>query len=151
MKIPNFQLLFVFLILGCTDKSAKETQESDNNHTAGSSIEVGCYTYTENNDTIYFQVLSSESPISGNLTYALNEKDLNTGKFEGNLKGDTLVGFYNFQSEGRESRREIAFLLRDNKLIEGYGELDENGTKFKDINTIKFSETIHLLKAPCEE
>ena len=84
-----------------------------------------------------------------NIEYA--EKDANQGKFVGTLNGDKLIGTYTFNSEGTESSREMAFLIKDNQLIEGYGELNEDGTKFKDMNTIKYTSTMPLTKMECDK
>ena len=65
------------------------------------------------------------------------------------LNGDKLIGTYTFDSEGKSSSREVAYELKDNQLIEGYGDLDDSGTKFKDVNTIKYTSTTPLLKVDC--
>lgn len=41
------------------------------------------------------------------------------------------------------------FLVKDNQLIEGYGDLNEDGTKFKDVNSIKDTSTMPLTKVDC--
>ncbi len=45
----------------------------------------------------------------------------------------------------------MAFWVKDNQLIEGYGDLNEDGTKFTDVNTIKYTSTMPLTKVECED
>lgn len=87
--------------------------------------------------------------VNGNFDIVFAEKDSNNGTFVGKLNGNKLIGLYTFQSEGTESSREIAFLVTNNQLIEGFGELIENGTKFKDTAAIKYSSTMLLTKVEC--
>ncbi len=87
--------------------------------------------------------------MEANLTYAYAEKDKNTGTFTGEFNDGKLVGTYTFQSEGVESKRQVAFMLKDNQLVEGYGELNEDGTIFKDVNSVNYSSTMPLTKMDC--
>ena len=87
----------------------------------------------------------------GNLNYAFKEKDANTGTFSGVLKDSVLIGNYSFMSEGMVSSREVAFLVKENQLIEGFGELDETGTGFKDKDNISFSSSMPLTKTECSQ
>jgi len=114
-------------------------------------LEKGCYLYNENGSMINLDIKKSDNPIEGNLTYALAEKDKNTGTFIGEFNDGKLVGIYTFQSEGKESKRQVAFMLEDNQLVEGYGELNEDGTMFQDVNTINYSSTTPLSKTDCEQ
>jgi hypothetical protein len=54
-------------------------------------------------------------------------------------------------SEGVESKREIAFLVREDSLIEGYGNVMEvDGIyRFEDHQGIDFSQGTVLLKTNC--
>ncbi|MDD7886099.1 hypothetical protein [Flavivirga sp. 57AJ16] len=69
----------------------------------------------------------------------------------GKLNGDTLFGEYTFMSEGIESKREVAFLIKDHQLIEGYGELNEDRTAFVDKNNISYTSTMPLTKTDCDK
>ena len=112
---------------------------------------MGCYAYHKNGDTINFKINQEDDNITGTLKIAYAEKDANKGTFKGILNGDTLMGTYTFKSEGRRSEREIAFLIKGNQLIEGYGKMTENGTAFRDKNSIEFPPTMPLTKVDCAE
>lgn len=115
------------------------------------SLEKGCYMYNENGSMVNLKITKTDNPVEGNLTYALAEKDKNTGTFSGNINDGKLVGTYTFQSEGVESKRQIAFMLKDNQLVEGYGEMNEDGTMFKDANALNYSSTMPLIKTDCTQ
>lgn len=114
-------------------------------------IAVGCYSYDANNNLIHLEITNLENGVIGKLTYALNEKDRNSGTFNGQLIEDKLIGEYTFLSEGVQSTREVAFMIKDNQLIEGFGELNETGTAFVDKSTIKYNSTMPLSKTDCNK
>lgn len=74
----------------------------------------------------------------------------NTGTFIGALKEDRLIGAYTFMLEGMESSREVAFQVKDGQLIEGYGEMNKDGTSFKNYGSINFSSTMPLTRGECD-
>ena len=88
--------------------------------------------------------------MKGNLSYALDGKDANNGNFTGTLNGNKLIGNYTFHSEGRKSTREVAFMVKGKQLIEGYGPLNETGTKFKDKEAIQYTSEMPLKKTACD-
>ena len=114
-------------------------------------LETGCYEYNSNSNNIKMEITEVNEKVMGNLNIAYAEKDANQGKFVGTLNGDKLIGTYTFNSEGTESSREMAFLVKGEQLIEGYGDLNEDGTKFKDVNTVKYTSTMPLTKVDCDK
>lgn len=113
-------------------------------------LETGCYEYKDDGNTIKMEITESNKKVIGNLNISYAEKDANYGKFIGIIDGDKLIGVYTFSSEGKESSREKFFLVKDNQLIEGYGELTENGTEFKDVNNLSYTSTMPLKKVDCD-
>ncbi len=113
-------------------------------------LEKGCYIYNANGTMVNLEITKTDNPVEGNLTYAFAEKDKNTGTFSGNMNEGKLIGTYTFQSEGVESKRQIAYMLKDNQLVEGFGELNEDGTMFKDANSVNYSSTMPLTKTDCQ-
>lgn len=114
-------------------------------------LETGCYEFNNNGNHVKMEIDQVNTEVTGNLNIAYDGKDTYQGKFVGSLDGDKLFGTYTFYAEGTESSREMAFLVKDNQLIEGYGELNDDGTKFKDISTIKFTSTMPLTKIECDK
>lgn len=150
-------LLSVVLLTRCNNNSPSEpppalNSVSDSSIVASVSnnlLQKGCYTYDGNSSRINFEITEVGTEITGKLYYSLKEKDSNSGTFKGVLSGDTLLGNYTFSSEGVESTREVAFLVKDNQLIEGVGELNATGTAFKDRNIIKYGPDMSLKKTDC--
>ena len=154
-KIISIAFL-TFAMFGCKDNEKKaDTKPMTEVKTEADDIdapilEKACYAYIKDGNLARFEVTQIDgSSVKGQLTYAYAEKDKNDGTFEGILTGDTLLGTYTFMSEGVMSVREIAFKVEDNQLLEGYGDMDENGTRFKDTSTLNYPNTMPLKKGEC--
>jgi hypothetical protein len=112
-------------------------------------LDLGCYVFNDNKNNVSLEITENGEVIKGNLTYTLAEKDKNSGSFTGELKNDVLIANYTYQSEGKKSIRQIAFKVDGDKIIEGYGDLNNEGTAFKDINNINFTSKMPLTKTEC--
>lgn len=111
-----------------------------------------CYSMTKNKDTATLSLKLSGDKATGTLTYNLFEKDKNTGSIEGIMMGDTLIANYTFMSEGVTSVREVAFLRKDNELMEGFGDVT-SGTdtvKFQNPKAITFGKSLEFTKTDCK-
>ena len=108
-----------------------------------------CYEYKTKDNEIKLQLQLNGEKASGSLRYNFKEKDNNKGTFEGTFKNNILIANYTFQSEGVESVRQVAFQLKDGKLIEGFGEPTADGTKFKDVSKLTFNSTLPLSEINC--
>ena len=143
-------------IVSCKNNTKTENQSvmeenAEMETTQKSTLEIGCYEYKSDGNNIKMEITEVNENVTGVLNIAFAEKDTNQGKFVGTLNGNKLIGTYTFNSEGTKSSREMAFLVKDNQLIEGYGDLNEDGTKFKDVNTIKYTSTMPLTKVDCDK
>ena len=153
MKKISMMLIVFAVVSSCKEKETTVETVAPVNDGAlivTPSIGNGCYTFEGNGSKINLNITNTENGISGNLDYKLAEKDKNSGTFQGTMKGDTLMVLYTYQSEGTESKREVAFLVKDNQLIEGYGELDATGTKFKMPAKLQFTSNMPLSKTDCK-
>ncbi|MEC7262604.1 MAG: hypothetical protein VXW38_02620 [Bacteroidota bacterium] len=153
--ITSFVTLLV--VFACKTKESKEVDsvpaapETVAPPQSAPILEVGCYTYDANGNKVVLEITHINETVLGNLSYALSEKDANAGTFAGELLDSVLIGKYTFMSEGTQGNtREVAFLFKDGQLIEGYGELDETGTAFKDKSALNFSSSMPLSKTDCE-
>lgn len=142
-------------MLNCKNKEQKiETANTDPQEVIAektTSLNLGCYVFDDGKNIVSLEITENGEQIKGNLTYALSEKDKNSGKFTGKLKEGILIADYTFLSEGKESIRQVAFKTEGEKLIEGYGELNTEGTAFKDISNIQFTSTMPLTKMDCSK
>jgi hypothetical protein len=111
-----------------------------------------CYSSIANNDTVVMQLnINVNNEVNGNLTYKPYQKDKNEGTIVGNIKGDTLIADYTFMSEGKSSVREVVFLKKDTKFIQGYGDVltTNEKTVFKDKSQLKFDGIYILNEVEC--
>lgn len=156
MKSLACLLVLLAAFTACTNNTPTENQNviKEENTLVDTvkkiTLETGCYMYEKDGNMIRMHITEVDGHVAGDLNISYAEKDKNKGKFLGVLHGDKLIGVYTFYSEGIESSRQIAFLVKDNQLIEGYGELDENGTTFKDVNAIEYTSTMPLSKVDCD-
>lgn len=112
-----------------------------------------CYAWRSNGSVIEMSFnVNSHQEVNGKLSYNLVGKDKNEGSLIGNMKGDTLVADYTFNSEGVSSVREVVFLQKDGALIEGYGDVAtaNNKVSFKDKSKLKFDAKNTLTKVDCK-
>ena len=138
----------IALLSACIKKTEnKETDTSIVTNTSQTDFS-GLYSYQQNGDTITLQLTVDGTKANGNLLYALNEKDRNSGSFVGEIKDGVLLANYAFSSEGVLSERQIAFKLTDTSAIEGYGEVEEINGKmvFKDPANLKYGTGLVLTK-----
>jgi hypothetical protein len=142
-------------MLNCKNKEqTTETKNTDPQEVIAektTALNLGCYVFDDGKNIVSLEITKNGEEIKGNLTYALFEKDKNSGKFTGKLKEGILIADYTFMSEGKESIRQIAFKAEGNKLIEGYGEQNNEGTAFKDISNVQFTSAMPLTKTDCSK
>lgn len=142
-----FSILVTMLLVSCKKETPPTIQATEKI----AKPKTECYLYDANGSVISLQLNYNENNVSGSLTYGLKEKDSNTGTFTGRLENNILIADYTFQSEGTQSTRQVAFQLKDDKLIEGYGDMNPDGTHFKNLSKLKFTSTMPLSKVKCPE
>lgn len=110
-----------------------------------------CYSYFSATDTVTVIVKGADSALTGSMVVMLNGKDRNIGTLAGKMIGDTLVADYTFQSEGVSSVREVAFLKKDGKLVQGYGPVEVKGDRqfFTDRSKLSFDAKMPLSNQNC--
>lgn len=153
MKKLTLLFFTALTMLNCKNKEEKTEnttpQEVVTQEKSTAQLDLGCYVFNDGKNNVSFEIIENSSKIKGNLTYAFAEKDKNSGSFSGKLTDGILIGKYTFESEGKESVREVAFKVEGDKLIEGYGDLNEDGTAFKDATNLNFTSKMPLAKTDC--
>ena len=128
MRLTLFLLYIgVCLFISCNSGENKASAET-------------CYRYEGTNDTISLKVVRNADAVTGTLDYNFKEKDDNRGTIKGNLKGDLLIADYTFTSEGVQSTRQVVFKLKDNFVVEGYGD---------NTDSLAFNDSMKLVEATC--
>ncbi|MCF6128879.1 hypothetical protein L1S35_04290 [Flavobacterium sp. AS60] len=144
-----FSIAFLTLFISCKKETVTPTKVIEKPMKSPSNNE--CYTYDLKGDKIELQLhymLDSDS-VTGKLNFAFAEKDSNNGFIIGKLTDQILIADYTFRSEGKTSKRQVAFELNDDKAILGYGEMTPDGTHFKDVTKVKFDSGVSLVKVDC--
>ncbi len=161
--MKKYLLIFVAIvsiaIISCKNETEKEEpevvspEEADIMESDVNAPEIACYRYVSKKDTVLLQMEKMSDDVAGTLSYNYFEKDKNEGTFEGIMVGDTLFADYTFGSEGTVSVREVMFVKKGNKLVEGYGEVEEveGKTKFKSKTKFTFNNAMPLEEINCDE
>lgn len=109
-----------------------------------------CYLYAANKDTASLKLQIKGEELTGELNYNIFEKDVNKGTIAGEMKGDTIIADYTYDSEGLRSVRQVVFLKKEGKLYEGYGEMEERNGKFSFVNRAKLKFDNHITFNPID-
>lgn len=111
----------------------------------------GCYSWVINKDSALLQLKVSDSMVSGQLRYDWNEKDRNSGTIKGVVHDSLIIVDYTFQSEGMTSVREVAFKLKGDSIVEGFGDYNTGSDtlRFKHTATLQFQTDRAFEKVPC--
>ncbi|WP_432714229.1 hypothetical protein [Pedobacter sp.] len=145
-------LAITMLFAACQQQPKTEAQQQLNtSDSSNASVHKACYSFMKNRDTVTLTLEQRGKAYSGELRYQLYEKDSNEGKVSGKMMGDTLLLNYTFNSEGTSSVRQIAFLKKNNQLLEGYGPVvdKEGAVVFKNTSDLKFGDGIVLETVDC--
>ena len=154
--MKQIPLLFLMALGGvsCQTASRNEAEPATATEaeppTSATSV-AGCYEFSQNNSKVLAHLEVVQDSVKGRLRYDFYEKDDNDGEFAGTLRGDTLIGMYTFLSEGQLSKREVAFLWQENRLLEGYGnpQFDNGIQRFEATDKLTFGQGVILTKTEC--
>ena len=156
----SFLLLFLapITIASCNDEPKKSTEVTtiaDTSKPVENKIMIpasSCYSSITGKDTVFLKTEIFPNVVTGILSYKFHEKDSNKGEIDGKLSGDTLIADYRFMSEGKQSTRQVIFLIKDSVATEGYGNMEEKNGKmvFKNVKDIAFDRGLQLKKISCE-
>ncbi len=158
MRIIITLLFITAFISSCNDNQKKSPETQSTSKDTVKKFEnkamipkSSCYMGILKKDTVRMKVEVFENVVIGTLSYKPYEKDSNTGEFEGQLIGDTLIADYKFVSEGIISVRQIKFLIKNNFAREGHGEMIEKNDRmeFKNINEVVFDDGFDLKIEDC--
>jgi hypothetical protein len=143
---------FVACKSNSTTKQAADSAITAETAVAAAAESRTCYVSFKNRDSTYLHLIKKGEQVTGTLNASLYEKDKNSGIVAGFAQGDTLLLYYTFQSEGMQSVRQIAYLQKDGKLIEGFADVKEENsrTSFKSIKDLKFDGSVVLEQSDCK-
>ena len=159
MKLYLFIFFLGFFVTSCGNKATEPPKETKGDTAVDvpakpqteKTVPSDCYSYMGKKDSIFLQMSQVYNQTSGYLIYKYDQKDKNMGTITGSMVNDLLIAEYTFRSEGVTSTRQVVFKKKGDELVEGFGEVTEVNGKmiFKDIPSLKYSETMVLKKVPC--
>jgi hypothetical protein len=155
MKINSIVAILTnaMLLFACNNNSeTKPVPQAETSDAQINEQQTLCYVLQNEKDTVSLQMTVDKNHVSGDLLYHYFEKDRNSGTIEGEMKGDTIFAAYTFMSEGKESKRDVVFLKKGDKLMEGYADINPatGEPDFSDYSMIKFDEKFILKKIDCK-
>lgn len=152
MKSFLFTLSMISFLMSCKNRVSESSETQTDPVQEEAPVKL-CFAYDHDEDLMGLTLNMNGTHVSGQLVYALSEKDRNSGMLEGDMHGDTLFADYIFASEGRSSIREVAFLKRDNYFIEGFGDVEKKDGKmvFKNRSALNFQSNFLLRSVPCQK
>ncbi|HEY9361642.1 MAG TPA: hypothetical protein VIQ00_00170 [Chitinophagaceae bacterium] len=133
---------FLIFCLACNEDKEKDNTAVPSDvyqKTEAPELENGCYKMIAQNDSAFLKIKVEDSIVTGDLHYRWFEKDKNDGTIRGVIKDSLLIANYTFNSEGRSSVREVIFKIKNDTLIEGFGDIS-----MKSVDTVKFKNISHL-------
>lgn len=129
----SFSVLLLSQV-ACTDENSSNTPSS--------SSATACYSIIEGDDVTAIQLTQNGESISGYYSWRPSEKDGAYGMLEGTESDGKIIANYTYIIEGSTQSEQVVFKREGNDIIQGVGELEEQGTKLliKDINTLDWRE-----------
>jgi hypothetical protein len=108
-----------------------------------------CYAHNSALVSMFMRYKKSGNAVLGSMEIQVPGKDRNFGQIRGTIAGDSLLmATYSFFSEGRESKRQVAYKRKDKGWVEGIGEVEAVGDtliRFKNSAALSFPEKSPLL------
>lgn len=119
-----FYILMASILFAC-NSTPQQNEDSSQDSTAVIAEKtepvVGeqCYLFVAAKDTYALKLNIIDTSIKGTAVFKNFEKDSNHGTVEGTVDGDIIRLWYNFQSEGMNSVRELYLKKEGDKLVSG--------------------------------
>jgi len=154
--MKKYILYFVTFAVG-SGCGGNEKKVSNNISVTDTAINIlpsssGCHTMVIEKDTAYMSLEESGDSLYGPLDYKRFEKDSNKGFVRLLKRNGRAEGWYNFESEGKTTVRQIIFKLSGDSLSEAYGDIIMKGDTaiFKYPQALQFEEKHSFVKTNCK-
>ncbi|WP_026905480.1 hypothetical protein [Pedobacter glucosidilyticus] len=138
--------------MACNQNQPSTSQTDSTVTPSEDALETQCFTAVVGKDSASMKLNNLDGKISGQLAFNFFEKDDSDGEIKGEFKGDTLFVDYIFKAEGSISKNPLAFLKKDGKLYQGYGEIETylGKTYFKEPAAINFDKGFVFEQDTCK-
>ena len=143
----------IILALSCTaNQEGKTSATSTETLPETQQNLAGCYQMVIGKDTAYLSLTKDTQGYAGDLWYQRYEKDDNKGSLQLIAETEYLRGWYEFESEGWVSVREIKFKILEDSLAEGYGDVAMYGdtVKYKYPENLEYETKNPFVRMVCK-
>ena len=153
MKPVTFILASLTILFACNSKPnvTENTTTIKPVASVGSSVDTICYLKTEGPDSTKVRLIFKGDSITGNMEWLPSEKDGAIGTLAGKRRGDSVYVDYNFVIEGDNEIESKIFVLKNDKLVELSGELEDKNGKSVMLHPEKATPRDILLKVNCNK
>lgn len=160
MKQFIFFTVLVVFALSCTQNKSSSNQTENDSTIVEKPANIvlaegkSCYLGVVGKDSVKLEIDRNGTDFKGFLSYKRFESDSSLGELNGTISGDTLKGNFNFLSEGMISINEKYFLVKDGKLLEGWGDMvnvDDLTMKFENPSQLAYGQGFVLSPTDCTD
>jgi hypothetical protein len=147
-KEASYFLMLVVLSASCGNNPGEDNSVSDKSE---KSSPINCYQYANSGDTIILKLIRVGESITGTLVYKMPQKNTSKGTIQGRMTEDLLIVRYTPLVDSSVIQQKV-FRLKEKYFVEGHGATNnENGqVRFKNIDDLKFVDTVRLEEITCE-
>jgi hypothetical protein len=155
MRIIILSILILFISSSCkknetsapNGKIVIDSTDAKNNNKQNETL---CFEFSKNKDTTDVSlIITSNNQVSGKMHWNPDQKDGAIGILKGTKKGDTIFADFDYMIEGMKQLEAKVFVLKNSKLFELNGELEEIKGKLVIKNLKKATVTNMLLAKDC--
>lgn len=144
-----FAGVFLFSMMYCSSSGEKKADVT----ASKPAVHPGCYMMVIGKDSALLNLQLQHDSVWGSLVYNRFEKDDNLGTFTGKIMDNKIVAWYDYESEGKRSMRQVILKIGDKKFFEGYGEItgSADSAVFRFPQALRYEENHPYLNIPCNE
>ncbi len=119
-----FFIVTAIVLISCNN-GPRQGDENSVDSTIGTTDKIPpivsdeCYLFIAAKDTYALKISIVDTTVKGTAVFRNFEKDSNRGTVEGTMKGEVMHLWYNHQSEGMNSVRELYFKKEGDRLVTG--------------------------------
>lgn len=145
--LPVLVLGSMFLLTACGDGNAPQQpagNKATNTSQTTTDQQTRCYSLQQGQDLTVVQLQQEGNTVSGYYAWEPYEKDGAHGTLNGEMADDLIKTIHTYMIEGSIQSEEAYFKLEGDKLLQGDGELADDGgiMTFKDPANLKFTDAL---------
>jgi hypothetical protein len=140
------------ILTACKNQSAEENADIEYEYDINE-IKEWCFAQRNGENVRLIKISLYQGSINGTIQNYLPGREVNEGMFSGSMEGDTLFMRYLFQYQGKDTMKQVAFLLQGDAILEGEAPVVDNGfgDLILDREFLSFNPALKLIRANCKD